>query len=72
MERELSRRGLQVITISFNGPADDPAKHAEILSNAKIAMTFLKQSRRRTPGGFLAFTRREQIRGRIRHHVPFL
>jgi inosose dehydratase len=42
MERELSRRGLQVITISFNGPADDPAKHAEILSNARIAMTFLK------------------------------
>src|SRR5258708_19313884 len=41
MERELSRRGLQVITISFNCPADDPAKHPEILSNAKIAMTFL-------------------------------
>src|ERR1700744_2604936 len=31
LERELSRRGLRVITISFNGAADDPSKHAEIL-----------------------------------------
>jgi inosose dehydratase len=43
MERELSRRGLHVITISFNGAADDPAKHAEILANARNAMTFLKR-----------------------------
>jgi inosose dehydratase len=43
MERELSRRGLHVITISFNGAADDPAKHAEILANAREAMTFLKR-----------------------------
>ena len=42
MERELSKRGLHVITISFNGAADDPAQHAEILSNARKAMTFLK------------------------------
>jgi sugar phosphate isomerase/epimerase len=28
MEKELSKRGLHVITISFNGAADDPAKHA--------------------------------------------
>ncbi len=31
-----------MITISFNGAADDPAKHAEILANAKKAMGFLK------------------------------
>jgi inosose dehydratase len=43
MERELSRRGLHVITISFNGAADDPTKHAEILANAREAMTFLKR-----------------------------
>ena len=42
MEKEVSKRGLHVITISFNGAADDPAKHAEILSNAKQAMEFLK------------------------------
>jgi inosose dehydratase len=42
MEKELSRRGLQVITISFNGAADDPAQHSEILAHAKEAMTFLK------------------------------
>jgi inosose dehydratase len=43
MEKELSKRGLHVITISFNGAADDPAKHAEILTNARNAMTFLKR-----------------------------
>ncbi len=43
MERELSRRGLQVITISFNGAADDPAQHSQILANARDAMTFLKR-----------------------------
>jgi inosose dehydratase len=43
MEKELSKRGLHVITISFNGAADDPAKHAEILDNARKAMTFLKR-----------------------------
>jgi inosose dehydratase len=42
MEKELSRRGLQVITISFNGAADDPAQHSQILTQAKEAMTFLK------------------------------
>src|ERR1700744_1368466 len=43
MEREVSRRGLHVVTISFNGAADDPEKHAEILASARQAMTFLKQ-----------------------------
>jgi inosose dehydratase len=43
MERELSRRGLHVITISFNGAADEPAKHAQILANARDAMTFLRR-----------------------------
>jgi inosose dehydratase len=43
MEKELSKRGLHVITISFNGAADDPTSHAEILANARAAMTFLKR-----------------------------
>src|SRR6202453_5479919 len=38
MERELSKRGLHVITISFNGAADDRAKHAEVLDNARNEM----------------------------------
>jgi inosose dehydratase len=42
LEAEISKRGLQVITISFNGPADDATQHAEILTRAKEAMTFLK------------------------------
>jgi inosose dehydratase len=43
MERELSRRGLHVITISFNGAADDPAQHAAILGHARESMTFLRR-----------------------------
>ena len=42
MEKEVSKRGLQVVTISFNGPAQDPTRLAEILDNARKAMTFLK------------------------------
>src|SRR5579871_2110511 len=38
MEREVTKRGLHVITISFNGPAHDPARRAEVLANAKRAM----------------------------------
>ena len=43
MEEEVSKRGLHVITISFNGAADDPAKHAAILADAKRAMEFLRR-----------------------------
>ena len=42
MEKEVSRRDLHVITISFNGPAHDPARRAEVLANAKKAIEFLK------------------------------
>ena len=42
MEKEASKRGLHVITISFNGPAHDPARRAEVLANARKAMEFLK------------------------------
>ncbi len=42
MEKEVSKRGLNVITISFNGPAQDASKHAEVLQSAKRAMTYLK------------------------------
>src|ERR1041385_616113 len=42
LQRETSKRGLQVITISFNGPAQDPARRAEVLANARKAMGFLK------------------------------
>jgi inosose dehydratase len=43
MEGELSRRGLHLITMSFNGAADDPAQHGEILTRARDAMTFLRR-----------------------------
>jgi sugar phosphate isomerase/epimerase len=43
MEKEVSKRGLQVITISFNGPTWDAERRKAVLSSARTAMTFLKQ-----------------------------
>lgn len=42
MEREFSKRNLHVATISFNGPAHDPAQHKRVLADAKAAMEFLR------------------------------
>src|SRR3954451_18426743 len=42
MEKEVSKRSLNVATISFGGPADDESKHTEIVTRAREAMTFLK------------------------------
>ncbi len=42
MEKEVSRRNLHVITISFNAPAHQAARRAEIMASAKTAMDFLK------------------------------
>jgi inosose dehydratase len=41
MERELSKRGLHVITISFTAPFHDPAQQEKVLSTARTAMQFL-------------------------------
>jgi inosose dehydratase len=41
LERELSKRSLQVVTISFNGPAHDPAQQKRVLESAREAMKFL-------------------------------
>jgi len=43
MEKEVYKRGLHVVTISFNGPAQDASKRKEVLDSAKVAMTFLKK-----------------------------
>ena len=43
LEKELSARGLHVITISFNGPAYDASRRAQVLSSARTAMEFLKR-----------------------------
>jgi len=42
MQQEASRRGCSIVTISFNGPAHDPARRSEVVANAKTAMNFLK------------------------------
>jgi sugar phosphate isomerase/epimerase len=42
IEKEISKRDLHVVTISFNGPAHDPAQQAKVLASAKDAMNFLK------------------------------
>lgn len=42
MEKEVSKRNLHVATISFGGPANDPARHAKIIEDSRAAMNFLK------------------------------
>jgi inosose dehydratase len=42
LEQEISKRNLAVATISFGGPANDPAQHKKIVANAREAMKFLQ------------------------------
>ena len=42
LDRELSKRNLRIATLSFNGEAHDPSKHAAIDKSAHAACTFLK------------------------------
>ena len=42
MEREASKRGVQIITISYSGPAQDPAQTKMVVENARKAMQFLQ------------------------------
>src|ERR1700684_3937961 len=42
LEKEVSKRNLHVITISFNGATHDAAQRPAILKSAREAMTFLK------------------------------
>src|SRR4051812_18423333 len=42
LEREISRRNLQVATISFGGNVNDPSQHKMVVAKAREAMTFLK------------------------------
>ena len=42
MQTEAGKRGCQIVTISFNGPAHDPARRSEMVANARAAMEFLK------------------------------
>ena len=43
LQKELDRRGLRIATISFGGPADDPAQHDRIEKAAREALQFLKE-----------------------------
>lgn len=42
MQAQAEKRGCQIVTISFNGPAHDASRRSEIIDNAKTAMNFLK------------------------------
>ncbi len=42
LRKELDKRGLHVITISFNGQAQDEAQRPKVMADAKQAMNFLK------------------------------
>jgi sugar phosphate isomerase/epimerase len=41
MRKEISSRGLHVVTISFSGPLHDPAQRSKVLEDARSAMKFL-------------------------------
>lgn len=41
MQREVSRRGLRVVTISWGGSLSDPAERRQVLESARTAMKFL-------------------------------
>jgi sugar phosphate isomerase/epimerase len=43
MLQEATKRGCRIVTISFSPPSHDPARRAEVIANAKTAMTFLKE-----------------------------
>jgi sugar phosphate isomerase/epimerase len=43
MEREATKRGVRIITISFNGATDDPTQHDAVVDHAKQAMQFLQR-----------------------------
>ncbi|MDQ1468913.1 MAG: hypothetical protein QOJ99_393 [Bryobacterales bacterium] len=42
MKKEADKRGLSIITISFNGPTHDAAQRETVFANARTAMNFLK------------------------------
>src|SRR5215475_4522817 len=42
LKTEVDKRGLHVITISFNGAAHDAAQRPTMFENARVAMRFLK------------------------------
>lgn len=42
LEREVAKRGLQVATISFGGPVNDPSQHKAVVEKAREAMRFLQ------------------------------
>ena len=42
LEKEVSKRNLHVVTISFGGPVNDPAQHQRVVANAREAMKFLQ------------------------------
>ncbi|MGH9354258.1 MAG: sugar phosphate isomerase/epimerase family protein [Terriglobia bacterium] len=41
MRREVSKRNLHVVTISWGGPLEDPAERQKVLESARTAMKFL-------------------------------
>ena len=41
MQAEVAKRGLNVVTLSWTGPLDDPAQRQQVLDSARTAMKFL-------------------------------
>lgn len=41
MQQEVSKRNLHVVTMSWNGPLEDPAQRQQVMDSARTAMKFL-------------------------------
>ena len=72
LEKEVSRRNLHVITISFNGPAHDAARREEVAGQRQNRHDLPEAFRRRSPGGVLAQPQRGLRRGGLSDHVRVL
>ena len=71
LEAELSKRNLQIATISFGGPTHDPAQQTKVLDDARKAMDFLASFGANRLGVFsVAATARGAERYSIPNDVP--
>jgi inosose dehydratase len=66
LERELSRRGLRLATLSFGGDASNPAAHAGILASAHEACKLLKSF---GSDVLTVFSPRRPNKVLVRHHM---
>jgi len=69
LRKELEKRNLRVATLSFSGPANEPAKHAEIEASARKACEFLRDF---GANDLVVFSPRRVNKVLIREHIRIM